>query len=244
MKITFDEMIAAAITQWQSPGKEESKECLYVLLSSENRMYMFFDMDYQETIEKLCLQNDTRIEKMISVLKDGTCFVPAFEIRQALYDLNRENANTVIYDFGVAPDGSHEKRLNIYPLHTDEFVQTEPTFDWMRWLAATHFRPTPDLLIEEDDLIYVLAVHGCHHPYIVLNDQFEETLARMKEHGHTQVVKIVAMFRPDSIDVPSFAFRKRLLELDKKNSEAEILLWNGVENHPVTLADTMPKGDA
>ncbi len=61
------------------------------------------------------------------------------------------------------------------------------------------------------------------------------------ENGDTNVRYIVCMWKEAlALDVPSYHFRKRLLEISEKNAEAEILL-QGEALMVKTLKETMPE---
>ena len=72
-------------------------------------------------------------------------------------------------------------------------------------------------------LVYVLeTVDGNIH--IILNNDFQKTLDTMAKANDTVVAKMVAMWNEGCVDVPSYAFRKALLELDDANRQTKVLL--------------------
>ena len=85
-------------------------------------------------------------------------------------------------------------------------------------------------------LVYVMeSTRG--NIYTVINDQFEALLEELTRSGDTVMVQALAMFAPgDDVDIPSYRFRKALLELDPKNAKAEIIMQGRI----MTLEATMP----
>lgn len=234
---SFDTMIRIANDMWNSSDGVLDEVCVNVVLSSNDRIYAFFDKDITDTILKLQRANDTVIIGLVSVTQDGTCFIPAFEVRQALYDLNHKNIDTMLYLCGSFIDGNQEVPMGHFPLKKgNKMSKSEPTFTELLWYAEQHFQS----VLNDDDLIYVIAVRDCPHPYIALNDQFEETISLMKEHGRTEVTKLVVMFRNGAIDVPSHDFRLRLFALHDNNRHAQMLLRAADGYVTKTLENAMP----
>ncbi|MGM9597416.1 MAG: helix-turn-helix domain-containing protein [Eubacteriales bacterium] len=67
-------------------------------------------------------------------------------------------------------------------------------------------------------------------------------LLDMKKRSDARIERLVGMWHDGSIDMPSFAVRKYLVDVDRKNLFAGILM-NGIESYVVkTVKSTMPKG--
>lgn len=72
-------------------------------------------------------------------------------------------------------------------------------------------------------LVYVLeTVAGNIHT--VVNNDFQKTLDALAQSGDTVVIQLVAMWKGACVDIPSYAFRKALLELDDANRHTKVLL--------------------
>lgn len=69
-------------------------------------------------------------------------------------------------------------------------------------------------------LVYVLETAG-GEVLTVINDDFQEALAALKD---SVVTKIVVMWKGGAVDVPSYAFRKALQGLNAANAQAGILV--------------------
>jgi len=97
------------------------------------------------------------------------------------------------------------------------------TIEQMAALAQTALAPvehTPDWL--PTPLAYVLMTKsGAVHT--VINDDFDSTVQSLRESGDTAVQKVLAMWKDGWADLPSYAFRTALLELDPANAETELV---------------------
>lgn len=72
-------------------------------------------------------------------------------------------------------------------------------------------------------LVYVLETAG-GAILRIRNDDFSSALEEMKQTGDTAVSKILAVLKGGTVDVPSYGFRKALLELDGANAGAGVLV--------------------
>ena len=72
-------------------------------------------------------------------------------------------------------------------------------------------------------LVYVLET-AAGNVYTIFNNDFQKTLDTLAQAGDTVVTKMVAMWEGECVDVPSYAFRKALLELDDANRQTKVLL--------------------
>lgn len=70
--------------------------------------------------------------------------------------------------------------------------------------------------------------------------QENECLRQLQEAENTQVVSILCMWQDLTIDMPSYALRKKLLAMNAANGETRLLLRgeNGINSIP--LAQTLP----
>ena len=78
-------------------------------------------------------------------------------------------------------------------------------------------------LIDAAVLVYVLET-ASGNIHTVVNNDFQKTLDVLTQSDDTMVTKLVAMWKEGSVDVPSYAFRKSLLELDDANRQTKVLL--------------------
>ena len=76
--------------------------------------------------------------------------------------------------------------------------------------------------------------------YVAVNDIDGIICEKLKQENDTTVLTILAMWKDGSVDVPSFAFRNTLVQMDERNLKAGILL-NGIDGiHIRTLVTTLP----
>ena len=75
--------------------------------------------------------------------------------------------------------------------------------------------------------------------------QAENTLKFLidkKKDGESKIARMICMWHGGGIDLPSYAFREALVDIDSQNLSAQILL-NGLGGYVVkTVKATMPKG--
>ena len=60
--------------------------------------------------------------------------------------------------------------------------------------------------------------------YVTENDMDGAICAQLRENGDTQIIKSLTVWKGGQIDLPSYQFRKALLVLDERNSDAELIL--------------------
>ena len=94
------------------------------------------------------------------------------------------------------------------------------------------------------DLFIALTSKGNIYSTVIHYDRASEDnpiLLQMKENNDTEIVKYIAMHAMGGYDFGPFDFRQKLIELNQKNLEAEMLLSS--ENGFVKrkLKDIMPK---
>ena len=71
-------------------------------------------------------------------------------------------------------------------------------------------------------LAYVLVTkRGAVHT--VINDEFSDTVQTLREQQNTEIEAILTMWKDGIPDLPSYAFRTALLELNPANAETELL---------------------
>ena len=58
--------------------------------------------------------------------------------------------------------------------------------------------------------------------YTVINDEFSDTIQTLLETQDTAIQAVFAMWKDGTPDLPSYAFRTALLELNPANAEAEL----------------------
>ncbi len=79
--------------------------------------------------------------------------------------------------------------------------------------------------------------------YVVQNDDIQKLLSLLSRNGETRIVKWVTMWwsGPREPDLPSYAARKALLELDPANTDTMLLLQG--ERQPIEkpMGETMPR---
>lgn len=60
--------------------------------------------------------------------------------------------------------------------------------------------------------------------YLAANDADGTICEKLKQENDTKVVKLLTMWKDGCVDVPSFAFRHALIQMDERNNKAEIIL--------------------
>ena len=76
--------------------------------------------------------------------------------------------------------------------------------------------------------------------YVAANDIDGAICEKLKQENNTKVLKLLTMWKDGCVDVPSFAFCNALVQMDKRNLNAEMIL-NGMGGyHTKTLAASMP----
>lgn len=84
-------------------------------------------------------------------------------------------------------------------------------------------------------LAYV-ALSARGNVYTVINNEYEPVLKIMAERGDTVVAKALAMWKGSGVEIPSYGFRKALVDLNGANAKTELLLVSGVK----TIEAAMP----
>ncbi len=88
----------------------------------------------------------------------------------------------------------------------------------------------------------VISVSFQNIPSSTKAENVMKLLIDKKKEGESKIEKLVCMWHEGSIDLPSYAFREALVDIDSKNLSAQILL-NGLGGYIVkTVKETMPKG--
>jgi hypothetical protein len=68
----------------------------------------------------------------------------------------------------------------------------------------------------------------------------QEFIDNLREAGNTEIRYIVCMFQGGIIDIPSYFFRQKLLELNPANGKAKMLLNGAFRYHVKTINDAAP----
>ena len=66
----------------------------------------------------------------------------------------------------------------------------------------------------------ILTKTGAIHT--VINDDFENIIQTLRDTQDTAVQAVLAMWKDGALDLPSYAFRTALLELDHSNAQTEL----------------------
>lgn len=78
-------------------------------------------------------------------------------------------------------------------------------------------------MVDTASLVYVMET-AAGNIHTVVNNDFQKMLDVMVQANDTVVTKMVAMWKGECVDVPSYAFRKALLALDAANGQTEVIL--------------------
>lgn len=76
--------------------------------------------------------------------------------------------------------------------------------------------------------------------YTTVNDIRGEIAATLRSEQDTLVLRLVTLWQDGTLDVPSWNFRKALLDLNPQNAGAEILLQGQDAPHVKRIKDTLP----
>ena len=78
-----------------------------------------------------------------------------------------------------------------------------------------------------------------YNTYVAVNDVDGTICEELKRDKNTKIVKMLTMWKNGGIDLPSFAFRKALINMDEDNNNTDMIL-QGKEGYLIKkLAVTM-----
>ena len=89
-----------------------------------------------------------------------------------------------------------------------------------------------------EPLVYVVLSAG-GNVYTAINDRFDDAIRALQADRDTAVLKILTMWKSGAIDLPSYAFRSALLELNAANSNTELLVQGAAGRFVKKLGNTM-----
>lgn len=119
-----------------------------------------------------------------------------------------------------------------------------PRFDELLCLADQELKQNPDALnvvvlqTVNGDIVAALLRDATDDDFVrAIAEQSEKVIATLKELGNPVISVILTLFRGNTPDLPSFALRQALIELNPENTQAMILLGPSIGR---TIASTMP----
>ena len=119
-----------------------------------------------------------------------------------------------------------------------------PQFDDLLCLADQELKQNPDALnvvvlqTVNGDIVTALLRDATDDDFVcAIAQQSEKVIAALKEQGNPVISVILTLFRGNTPDLPSFALRQALIELNPENTQAMILLGPSIGR---TIASTMP----
>lgn len=120
-----------------------------------------------------------------------------------------------------------------------------PRFDDLLCLADQELKQNPDVLnvvvlqTVNGDIVTALLRDATDDDFVcAIAQQSEKVIAALKEQGNPVISVILTLFRGNTPDLPSFALRQALIELNPENTQAMILLGPSIGR---TIASTMPE---
>ena len=120
-----------------------------------------------------------------------------------------------------------------------------PRFDDLLCLADQELKQNPDVLnvvvlqTVNGDIVTALLRDATDDDFVcAIAQQSEKVIAAQKEQGNPVISVILTLFRGNTPDLPSFALRQALIELNPENTQAMILLGPSIGR---TIASTMPE---
>lgn len=119
-----------------------------------------------------------------------------------------------------------------------------PRFDDLLCLADQELKQNPDVLnvvvlqTVNGDIVTALLRDATDDDFVcAIAQQSEKVITALKEQGNPVISVILTLFRGNTPDLPSFALRQALIELNPENAQALILLGPSIGR---TIASTMP----
>ena len=119
-----------------------------------------------------------------------------------------------------------------------------PRFDELLCLADQELKQNPDALnvvvlqTVNGDIVTALLRDATDDDFVcAIAQQSEKVIAALKEQGNPVISVILTLFRGNTPDLPSFALRQALIELNPENTQAMILLGPSIGRK---IASTMP----
>ena len=119
-----------------------------------------------------------------------------------------------------------------------------PRFDELLCLADQELKQNPDALnvvvlqTVNGDIVTALLRDATDDDFVrAIAEQSEKVIAALKELGNPVISVILTLFRGNKPELPSFALRQALIELNPENTQAMILLGPSIGR---TIASTMP----
>ena len=120
-----------------------------------------------------------------------------------------------------------------------------PRFDDLLCLADQELKQNPDALnavviqTVNGDIVTALLRDATDDDFVcAIAQQSEKVITALKEQGNPVIPVILTLFRGNTPDIPSFALRQALIELNPENAQALILLGPSIGR---TIASTMPE---
>ena len=120
-----------------------------------------------------------------------------------------------------------------------------PQFDDLLCLADQELKQNPDALnvvviqTVNGDIVTALLRDAADDDFVcAIAQQSEKVITALKEQGNPVISVILTLFRGNTPDLPSFALRQALIELNPENTQAMILLGPSIGR---TIASTMPE---
>ena len=120
-----------------------------------------------------------------------------------------------------------------------------PRFDELLCLADQELKQNPDALnvvvlqTVNGDIVTALLRDATDDDFVrAIAEQSEKVIAALKELENPVISVILTLFRGNTPDLPSFALRQALIELNPENTQAMILLGPSIGR---TIASTMPE---
>lgn len=117
-------------------------------------------------------------------------------------------------------------------------------FDDLLCLADQELKQNPDALnvvviqTVNGDIVTALLRDATDDDFVcAIAQQSEKVITALKEQGNPVISVILTLFRGNTPDIPSFALRQALIELNPENAQALILLGPSIGR---TIASTMP----
>ena len=111
-------------------------------------------------------------------------------------------------------------------------------------LAENHIEQNPDALnvvviqTVNGDIVTALLHDTTDDDFVcAIAQQSEKVITALKEQGNPVISDILTLFRGNTPDIPSFALRQALIELNPENAQALVLLGPSVGR---TIGSTMP----
>ena len=85
--------------------------------------------------------------------------------------------------------------------------------------------------------VTVLVTQGC--TYYAVNDPDGHICGALKQDGNTNVLRMISVLKPGTVDIAPYKFRKAIMALDERNANTDVILQGFCELNGKKLSVTL-----